>query len=97
MTKNDKKLLGQMIEAGRFSWDIYAVLCQQNAIKSKAIIKAMGNKWVCHKDNQVKRLEIPLDLLNAHRGSKILNHFQSSKFNILNSSEPALAKGRKGG
>ena len=97
MTKNDKKLLGQMIEAGRFSWDIYAVLCQQNAIKSKAIIKAMGNKWVCHKDNQVKRLEIPLDLLNAHRGSKILNHFQSSKFNILNSSEPTLSKGGKGG
>ena len=86
-----------MIEAGRFSWDIYAVLCKQNAIKSKDIIKAMGNKWVCHKDNQVKRLEIPLDLLNAHRGSKILNHFQSSKFNILNSLEPAFAKGRKGG
>ena len=55
MTKNDKKLLGQMIEAGRFSWDIYEVLCEQNALKSKAIIKAMGNKWVCHKDNQVKR------------------------------------------
>ena len=97
MTKNDKKLLGQMIEAGRFSWDIYAVLCKQNAIKSKDIIKAMGNKWVCHKDNQVKRLEIPLDLLNAHRGSKILNHFQGSKLNILNSSEPAFAKGNKGG
>lgn len=97
MTKNDKKLLGQMIEAGRFSWDIYEVLCEQNALKSKALIKSMGNKWVCHKDNQVKRLEIPVDLLNAHRGSRILNHFQSSKLNILNSSEPTLAKGGKGG
>ena len=72
MTKNDKSLISQMIRAGRFNYEIYELLCQQNAVNSKAAIKKMGNKWVCHPDNYVKRLEIPLDVLNAHRGSKIL-------------------------
>jgi hypothetical protein len=71
MTKNDKKLLGQMIEAGRFSYAMYELLVKQNELDSKAIIKRMGNKWVCHPDNHVKRLETPLGQL--YRGSKVLN------------------------
>lgn len=71
MTKNDKKLLTQMIEAGRFSWEMYELLVKQNEANSKAFIKRMGNKWVCHPDNRVKRLEVPLPLLS--RGSKVLN------------------------
>jgi hypothetical protein len=71
MTKNDKKLLSQMIEAGRFSYEMYEMLVKQNEANSKAMIKKMGSKWVCHPDNRVKRLEVPLDLLNA---SRVLRH-----------------------
>jgi hypothetical protein len=71
MTKNDKKLLGQMIEAGRFSFAMYELLVKQNELDSKAMIKRMGNKWVCHPDNHVKRLETPLGQLT--KGSKVLN------------------------
>lgn len=71
MTKNDKKLLGQMIEAGRFSFAMYELLVKQNEVDSKAMIKKMGNKWVCHPDNHVKRLEVPLGQL--YKGSKVLN------------------------
>lgn len=71
MTKNDKKLLTQMIEAGRFSYAMYELLVKQNEMDSKAMIKKMGNKWVCHPDNRVKRLETPLGQLN--KGSRVLN------------------------
>ena len=70
MTKNDKSLLSQMIQAGRFNYDIYVLLCKQNEIASKALIKKMGNKWVCHPDNFVKRLDTPLPILS--RESKVL-------------------------
>ena len=71
MTKNDKKLLSQMIEAGRFSCEMYEMLVEQNKQASKAMIKKMGNKWLCHPDNRVKRLEVPLDILNS---SRVLRH-----------------------
>lgn len=70
MTKNDKNLLSQMIEAGRFSYPMYELLIKQNEINSKAMVKRMGNKWVCHKDNHVKRLETPLGQLT--KGSRVL-------------------------
>jgi hypothetical protein len=70
MTRNDKKLLGQMIKAGRFSYAMYELLVEQNKRQAKTTIKRMGNKWVCHPDNYVKRLEVPLPLLS--RESKIL-------------------------
>ena len=60
-----------MIEAGRFSYEMYEMLIKQNEANSKALIKRMGAKWVCHPDNHVKRLEVPLDLLNA---SRVLRH-----------------------
>jgi len=74
MTKNDKKLLTQMIEAGRFSYAMYELLIEQNKADSKAMIKKMGNKWVCHPDNRVKRLETPLGQLT--KGSRVLNHIK---------------------
>ena len=76
MTKNDKSLLKQMIEAGRFSYPMYELLVEQNKANSKAMIKKMGARWVCHPDNYVKRLEVPIDLLNAHRGSRVLSHIK---------------------
>jgi hypothetical protein len=72
VNKNDKSLISQMIAAGRFNFAIYELLCQQNAVNNKIAVKKMGAKWCCHPDNAVKRLEVPYDLLNAHRGSKIL-------------------------
>lgn len=63
-----------MIEAGRFSYPMYELLIEQNAANSKAMIKRMGNKWVCHPDNHVKRLKTPLGQLT--KGSRILNHIK---------------------
>lgn len=63
-----------MIEAGRFSYPMYELLVVQNATNSKAMIKRMGNKWVCHPDNHVKRLKTPLGQLT--KGSRILNHIK---------------------
>lgn len=71
MTKNDSKLLSQMIHAGKFNWDIYQLLIKQNEVKTKALIESMGAKWVCHKDNQIKKLDVPLDILSEHK-SKLL-------------------------
>jgi len=71
MTKNDKNLLKQMIEAGRFSYQMYELLIAQNEANSKAMIKRMGNKWVCHPDNRVKRLETPLGQIT--KGSRVLS------------------------
>ena len=64
-----------MIEAGRFSYPMYELLIKQNEANSKAMIKRMGNKWVCHPDNHVKRLKTPLGQLT--KGSKVLNHIKS--------------------
>jgi hypothetical protein len=60
-----------MIEAGRFSYAMYELLVELNAANSKAMIKKMGNKWLCAKENHVKRLEVPLPLLS--RGSRVLS------------------------
>ena len=60
-----------MIEAGRFSYAMYELLVEQNRLESKAMIKRMGEKWVCHPKNQVKRLKKPLGQLT--KGSRVLN------------------------
>lgn len=72
MTKNDKSLLSQMIQAGHFNYPIYELLCQANAKAAKDMVKKMGNKWCLHPDNAVKRLEVPLPLLSQERGSTVL-------------------------
>lgn len=74
MTKNDKKLLTQMIEAGRFSYPMYELLVEQNRLESKAMVKKMGDKWVCAKANHVKRLKKPLGQLT--KGSRVLGHIK---------------------
>lgn len=72
MQKSDQILLAQMIKAGRFN-AIYDLLPAMNDAKSKDIIEAMGELWVLHPKNRVKRLETPLGILDQSRiGSKIL-------------------------
>ena len=76
MTKNDRKLLTSMIEAGRFNWDIYQLLTSKYIDDSKQKVKELGNKWVCHPDNRVKKLDIPLPVLSD---SKFLKTFRGKK------------------
>ena len=38
-----------------------------NLEKSKEIIEQMGEKWVCHPANRVKKLDVPLDILKTHQ------------------------------
>lgn len=59
-----------MIRSGRFSWEMYELLVEQNRVSSKEMIKKMGDKWLCHPSNRVKRLDVPLPLLS--RESKVL-------------------------
>ena len=66
MTENDKNLIQQMIRAGKMD-RIIDFMPEYNLVKSKEIIKQMGNKWCCHPDNAVKKLEIPLPILNEPR------------------------------
>ena len=72
MTKNDRSLLKQMIQAGRFNSEIYDLLCEDNIERSREKIDAMGSKWCCHPSNSVKRLDVPLPLLSDVRYSKVL-------------------------
>jgi hypothetical protein len=70
MTDNDKNLIRQLMQAGRYD-AIYDFMPQYNWLKSQELIKNMGAKWCCHPDNAVKRLEIPLPILNEPR-TKVL-------------------------
>jgi hypothetical protein len=63
MTNNDKSLIQQLIRAGKY-WVVEDFMPEYNRIKSKEIIEKMGNKWCCHPDNAVKRLDVPLPILN---------------------------------
>jgi hypothetical protein len=72
MNKNDKHLLKQMIEAGRFNYSIYELLCESNKQNSVQMIKKMGTKWCCHSDNATKRLDIPLSILPDRIAAKVL-------------------------
>jgi hypothetical protein len=70
MTENDKALIKQLMQAGKYDV-IYDLMPEYNLLKSQEIIKSMGAKWCCHPDNQVKRLDVPLPLLNEPR-TKVL-------------------------
>jgi len=63
MTNNDKNLIQQLIRAGKF-WVVEDFMPEYNLLKSKEIIEQMGDKWCCHPDNAVKRLDVPLSILN---------------------------------
>lgn len=70
MKNNDRDLMKQMIKAGRYSavLDFMPAMIDAN---SKDIIESMGTKWCCHKDNQIKRLDVPLLVLNEPK-TKVL-------------------------
>ena len=70
MKNSDRDLVKQMIKAGRYSaiMDFMPAVIDSDA---KEMIDRMGNKWVCHPDNHVKRLDVPLPILNEPK-SKVL-------------------------
>lgn len=70
MTESDKSLIKQLIHAGR-QGVIHDLMPEYNFEKSQEIIREMGAKWCCHPDNAVKRLDVPLPLLNEPR-TKVL-------------------------
>lgn len=71
MTENDISLIRQMMQAGKYR-AVYDFMPDYNLTKSKAIIESMGEKWCCHPNNRVKRLEVPLPILNEPK-LKVLN------------------------
>ena len=66
MNTTDKHLMLQMMKAGRYS-AILDLMPAYNLAKSKEIIEQMGEKWVCHPANKVKKLDVPLDILKTHQ------------------------------
>lgn len=70
LTNNDLSLIEQMIRAGRMS-AIYDLLPKYHEIKTKEMIEKMGEKYVLHPSNQVKKLDVPLDTLQRFT-SKVL-------------------------
>lgn len=70
MTENDVSLIKQLIKAGKMEV-VYDLMPDYNMMKSKAIIEKMGEKWCCHPNNKVKRLETPLEILKQHQ-SRVL-------------------------
>ena len=79
MTENDRNLIKQLMQAGRHDV-VYDLLPEYNLEKSQAIIREMGAKWCCHPDNAVKKLEVPVAILDAHKKESIvLNRFKESR------------------
>ena len=66
MKNSDRELVKQMIKAGRYSaiMDFMPAVIDSDA---KDIIAKMGVKWCCHKDNQVKRLDVPIEILRQNQ------------------------------
>lgn len=59
MTPNDQNLIRQMIRAGRQD-AIQDLLPEYHLSRAKQLIEAMGEKYLCHPNNRVKKLKIPL-------------------------------------
>ena len=70
MKNNDRELVRQMIKAGRND-ALLDFMPAVIAADSKEMIEKMGAKWVCHPDNSVKRLDVPLLILNEPK-TKVL-------------------------
>lgn len=70
MTNNDRSLIQQLIKAGKMGV-ILDFMPDYNLLKSEEVIGQMGNKWCCHPDNAIKKLEQPLPILTESR-AKIL-------------------------
>jgi len=63
---SDRELVKQMINAGRYN-AVLDFMPSVIAADSKDMIERMGNKWCCHKDNQVKRLDVPVEILRQNQ------------------------------
>lgn len=72
LTENDKSLIKQMIAAGRFP-TIADLVAEYNAQHSKELIESMGEKYLCHPNNKVQRLEVPLNPLEEHMKERLNN------------------------
>ena len=70
MKNSDRELVKQMISAGRYD-AILDFMPAVIAADSKEMIEKMGAKWVCHPDNRVKRLDVPIPILNEPK-TKVL-------------------------
>lgn len=70
MKNSDRDLVKQMIKAGRYG-AIMDFMPAVIAADSKEMIEKMGSKWVCHPDNRVKRLDVPMLILNEPK-TKVL-------------------------
>ena len=54
MTRHGQPVSRAMLR-GVMTDDIIEALQKHNQAKSKALIEQMGNKWLCHADNFIKR------------------------------------------
>ena len=66
MKNSDRELVKQMISAGRYN----AVLDFMPAVidaDAKDMVESMGTKWCCAKENQVKRLDVPVEILRQNQ------------------------------
>ena len=66
MKNSDRELVKQMIRSGRYA-AIMDFMPAVIAADSKEMIEKMGNKWVCHPDNRVKRLDVPVEVLKKNQ------------------------------
>lgn len=66
MKNSDRELVKQMIKAGRYSavMDFMPAMIMAN---SKEMIERMGAKWCCSKENHVKRLDVPMEILRQNQ------------------------------
>jgi hypothetical protein len=55
MKQSDRKLLGQLLSAGKFDEEIVEFLSQIRQEDTKRMIKEMGTKWALHPANAPKR------------------------------------------
>ena len=63
MNENDKSLILQMMQAGKYG-AVLDFMPAYNLDKSREVIEKMGDKWCCHPSNRVKKLDVPLDILD---------------------------------
>ena len=66
MKNSDRDLVKQMIKAGRYS-AIMDFMPDVIMSDSKDMIEKMGEKWCCHPNNRVKRLDKPLEILRQNQ------------------------------
>ena len=70
MTSSEISLIKQMMQSGRYG-AVLDFMPTYNLQKSKKLIESMGSKWCCHPDNHVKKLEVPIEILQQNK-TKVL-------------------------